>query len=407
MTSQSKELAMIRHKSKILALGLVLFVGGLMGLGGCSHESDNIPTKVTTNEVLMKEAWDDYGSGSYNSAIKKFQEILNRDATITEAYVGLGWGYTLAGTFDKGRNNFVFAQARADFNPFKADVYAGMASNYAASNEDSLAVLYAKKVLEVDPEWVFFKNDELVRNDNLNAHDLHVLIAQSYFHKKRYMYAKDEVDIMEPGWSSRFATTSLSGLVTPLGWTVSTDSLSVSFTLPETGVSSIVATGTIPNPMVSQALLGVNKGRGTISNVTVGNNVLTEYWTVTCIDSVKKGGIFSVIGSKSGRHPDYDILKGAYTSENGEVSFTITSDRRYYFTEMDKFSFATMEAGVSFDIDQVNEGNIIYISLDPATTDAKFFKDVTYKIFLDYRYFDDFGDFVVRLMEKINSLYSM
>ncbi len=56
---------------------------------------------------------------------------------------------------------------------------------------------------------------------------------------------------------------------------------------------------------------------------------------------------------------------------------------------------------------QVKEGNLLYISLDPAVTDARFFKDTEYQLSLDYRYFNDYGDFVIRLMEKINNLYSM
>jgi hypothetical protein len=150
---------------------------------------------------------------------------------------------------------------------------------------------------------------------------------------------------------------------------------------------------------------GINKGQGEISEVTVSEDVLTEYWTATCIDSVKKGGIFSVIGSKSGRHEDYDIKTGTYTSDNGEASFRITSDRRKYFSEGDSFTFATAATGVPFGVDQVKDGNVVFISLDTAATDAKFFKNVEYTILLEYSYFNDFGKFLFRLMEKINDLF--
>ncbi len=391
---------MRRFNGEILIVGLLL-MGGLMMLGGCSHESDDIPTGLTTKSILMEEAWDEYLLGNYNAATSKFQQVLNRDATITEAYVGLGWSYTLAEIFDKGLNNFVFAQARSDFGPFAADVYAGMASNYAASNADSLSVIYARKALETEPDWTFFKDA------NLSARDLHVLIAQAYFHNRQFMYAKDEVDILDPNWSNAFATTRVSGSGpdTLLEWAVSGDSLSVSFLLPEAGISTIAATGSIPNATASMALPDpLNFGQGTISLVTAGTSAQTEYWTMTCIATAKKGGTFSVVGSKSGRHADYDIQTGAYASEDGAVAFTITSHVRKFFVVGDKFYFATSAAGVTFHVDQVKEGNAVYVSIDPDETNARFYKDIAYQIVLDYRYFNDYGDFVVRLMEKINSL---
>jgi hypothetical protein len=194
-------------------------------------------------------------------------------------------------------------------------------------------------------------------------------------------------------------------MITPLEWTVSPDSTKVSFQVPEVGIYSFAGEGSIPSAMASAPGQGINVGLGTISDVTVSDDVMTEYWTVTCVEFVRKAGIFSVVGSKSGQHADYDISTGSYTSDNGEVTFRITSDRRKYFEVGDSFNFVTSAAGVSFTVNQVKEGNRVFIALDPDATDAKFFKDVDYSILLEYDYYEDYGNFILQLMEKINSLF--
>jgi hypothetical protein len=47
----------------------------------------------------------------------------------------------------------------------------------------------------------------------------------------------------------------------------------------------------------------------------------------------------------------------------------------------------------------VKDGNRVFVS---GTT---FFADIDYEVALDYNYFDDFGNFLLHLMEKINSLF--
>jgi hypothetical protein len=407
---------MMIRKDHFLGLVLVWCAGIAMLLSGCSHESDDIPTARTTSEILMAKGWNDFLGGDYSSAITSFRQILNRDATITEAYVGLGWSYTYAGTFDKGLSNFIFAQARPDFKAvppdhdgYEAEVYAGMASNYAATNEDSLAIFYAQKSLAVDPAWVFRMDDALTN------HDLKVLIAQSYFNDRKYYDAKEQVDDMAPGWSSEFETETVTDMIIPLEWSVSNDSTRVSFQVPEPGISSFaeggettVAVGSVPAP-------GINACNCRLEVEAVTDLAKTEYWVLTCIEEEKRGGVFEVIGSVSGPLEPFDIFGIASPGSTLYVSdyFTLnmhfkdiekTRDRDY--PEIgDTYTFATAEGGIPFTVNQVKDGNRIFISLDPAATDAKFFRDVEYTIFLEYSYFNDFGNFLVRLMEKINSLF--
>ena len=373
----------------VLSFCLMVCMGTVIFLGGCSHESDDIPTKITTGNVLMKGAWDDYLGGNFNSAITKFRQVLARDATITEAYVGLGWSYTAAGTFDKALNNLTFAESRPDFLEYESDVYGGYASTYSASAEDSLAIIYAQKTLDTDQNWVF-------RADStITFYDLHVMIAQASFKSKKYTAAVEKVDYLDPGWSEQFPTTGVTQTVTSLD--VSSDSTWAILRVPHAGVSeiqSLVSEAAVASVPASKS---GNIGTGSISEITVSDeHTLTEYWTVTCIDSVRDGGIFSVVGSVSGSLADYDITTGRYNSD--PVTFTIR-DGRPNFSVGDAFSFATTEANTPLTLEQVKEGNRIFVS------GATFFSDIDYEIAVEYSYFDDFGNFLVNLMEKINSLF--
>ena len=400
---------MMGKKMLFVSLLSAVSVGVVIIMGGCSHESDDIPTKITTANILIEEAWDDFLAADYGSAVTKFRLMLGRDVTITEGYVGLGWSYTLAGTFDKGRNNFVFAQARPDFAGYDVEVYAGLATNYAASEEDSLAVFYARKALDLDSDWVFRIDD------NLTSYDLHVMIAQSYFNNKMYLDAKEKVDFLSPGWSGTFDATAVAEEIMPLEWEVSTDSMNVSFRLPQTGVSSIASSGETAIPVASIPASGINACNCKLEVADVTSSLQTEYWVLTCIEEVKRGGVFEVTGSQSGLLEPFDIDGIAKPGSTMYVSdsFTLkmhfkdvekTRDRRYPEVG-DTFTFATAASGVPFVVDQVKEGNRVFISLDAATTDAKFFKGVDYKIFLEYGYYNDFGNFILNLVEKINSLF--
>lgn len=396
---------MILKNTHFLGLMLVLCAGLAFMLAGCSHDSDDVPNDPTTVEILMEKGWTDFLGGDYSSAITRFRQILNRDATVTEAYVGLGWAYTYAGTFDKGLNNFIFAQARPDFDPYEAEVYAGLASNYAASDEDSIAVYYAQKALGVDPDWVFRMDADLT------ARDLNVLIAQSYFNDRKYYYAKEQVNALEQDWSDRFVTTSVSDMITPLEWSVTIDSIRVSFQLPEAGISTFGETGRTAAAVASVPAAGINTCNCAVEITSVESDAPTEYWKVVCVEEVRKGGIFKIVGSVSDTLPTpFDLNDETYVADH--FSFRMHFDnveggRRQWKYPLvgDHFTFATAEADVPFVVDQIKNGNQVYISLDPAATNARFFRDVDYTIYLDYSYYYDFGDFLVQLLEKINSLF--
>ncbi|MFH1077277.1 MAG: hypothetical protein V1753_10690, partial [Pseudomonadota bacterium] len=83
-----------------------------------------------------------------------------------------------------------------------------------------------------------------------------------------------------------------------------------------------------------------NTGNGSIGAVTVGKNTLSENWTVTCTSAATNSGTFGVTGSVSGVQTNTATVGAVYTSNGGEVSFTIL-DGTDDFVVGDTFAFKT------------------------------------------------------------------
>lgn len=87
---------------------------------------------------------------------------------------------------------------------------------------------------------------------------------------------------------------------------------------------------------------GTNTGDGTCGLVTVSVATLTEDWTITCTDDTTEGEeVWSVTGTVSGLQTATATTGVEYTSDNGEVSFTITAGDTA-FAAGDEFTFSTV-----------------------------------------------------------------
>lgn len=84
-----------------------------------------------------------------------------------------------------------------------------------------------------------------------------------------------------------------------------------------------------------------NTGDGFMGIVKVSNSqTIAETWTVVCETTQPNGGLFKVTGSRSGTQGQYASVGEIYTSDNGEVQFTIF-DGDIDYAEEDFFSFKT------------------------------------------------------------------
>ena len=89
-----------------------------------------------------------------------------------------------------------------------------------------------------------------------------------------------------------------------------------------------------------------NQGDGTLTVSKTGYDTKTEDWTLTCV-SVDGNPSFKVVGSVSGeQQSQYGIGSSSYTSDNAEVSLSITQGSTG-FGILDTFKFSTTAGDVS------------------------------------------------------------
>lgn len=176
----------------IFALALVQGCGG----GG----GDTAPAESASSRT--NEGWALFESGDYEGAIEKFERAIVLDPTYAGAYSGLGWSYARLDTLSKSLDNFGMAIAGSKTSGVLVDSYAGSAPVYRdldtrPSHFDSAAV-YASNALSLDRRYVFEYDGDF------DWHDLHLIMAQSYFALNDYTSANARVDslggnVQDPG----------------------------------------------------------------------------------------------------------------------------------------------------------------------------------------------------------------
>ncbi|MGA1826087.1 MAG: hypothetical protein ACMUIP_15635 [bacterium] len=81
---------------------------------------------------------------------------------------------------------------------------------------------------------------------------------------------------------------------------------------------------------------------GSLTVTDISANTLTETWTVEFYSVDASGdATFTVYGDRSGRHNNYEVADGDYSSDNNEVTFFITADPSDDFEAGDRFEFDT------------------------------------------------------------------
>ncbi len=108
-----------------------------------------------------------------------------------------------------------------------------------------------------------------------------------------------------------------------------------------------------------------NIGTGFLSVVKVSNAVtISEAWTLVCESAIPDGGWFKVQGSRSGVQSQYAIVGEPFTSDAGQIQFTIF-DGPIDYALNDKFTFFTgrgpldlKKFGAISTADLNNDGNL-------------------------------------------------
>ncbi|MCK4416670.1 MAG: hypothetical protein KAV99_00695 [Candidatus Latescibacteria bacterium] len=148
--------------------GLILVIIAL-SISGCGDKGAE-PEK--TAPELIAEGWQAYEARDYGGALSKFNEVVTKDATLADAYTGLGWTNAKLNVLSSAVTNF---SQCLSLDPRNLDAKAGLAFVYNAQNEYSQSITKANEVLSIDPNWSFS------HDNTLSSGDLHLLIAENYY----------------------------------------------------------------------------------------------------------------------------------------------------------------------------------------------------------------------------------
>lgn len=178
---------MRRARKRGLWLGLLLALAIVLGCGG---GGDTGPTESASSRTA--EGWALFESGDYEGAIEKFARAIALDDSYADAYNGLGWSYATLDSLSRALDSFGRGITETGHSTVLTDCYAGSSPVYRdldsrPSHFDS-AVVYASNALSLDRVYVF-EHDQ-----SYDWHDLHLIMAQSYFALNDYLSANARVD---------------------------------------------------------------------------------------------------------------------------------------------------------------------------------------------------------------------
>ncbi|MFQ5865039.1 MAG: tetratricopeptide repeat protein [bacterium] len=140
-------------------------------------------------EELTEEGWQAFESGDFALAVTKFDSAVISDSNFVDAFNGAGWSYAQLGEFSTAIEKFETAIA-LDSNLI--EVHAGASLVYHALNQFIESINEANITLETEPEFVFS------HDPSINALDIRITLALSYFSIADFINAAIQMDIIDP-----------------------------------------------------------------------------------------------------------------------------------------------------------------------------------------------------------------
>ncbi len=167
---------------------LVLLLAVGFGVGSCGDDEDDgtdgggggTSEPVYTAEELNDMGWDSFAVGDYYDARESFSLAVEKDASLYEASLGLGWAQAYTGLHTEAIATF---EELINDGHLVNDARAGLAAA-ALFSDPVKAEQAANAVLEADEGYVFS------RRTTYDHHDLNVILAESYFAQQRYDLAQ-------------------------------------------------------------------------------------------------------------------------------------------------------------------------------------------------------------------------
>lgn len=167
-----------------------------IGFGGCQKSSTG--TDETASQ-LTTEGWAAYAARDYATAITKFTDATNQDASYADAYNGLGWTYAKQDKPQSAVSDFTTGLTKSANN---AEMNAGLAFAYNAEKNYAQSIAAGLAVLGANASWQFS------HDTSITFTDIHLLLAEDYFSQSSPDYAQSlaEVRVVDPAFNADVTT---------------------------------------------------------------------------------------------------------------------------------------------------------------------------------------------------------
>lgn len=190
----------------------------VFALFGCNDSSNTTepPLPVDSGEPNYEErltfAWQKFGSGNYEGAKVIFEELIENNTLLADAYTGLGWCNANLNSLDAAVLNFNQALLNQPSEELANDIHAGLSFTYDAKNLSSQCLSTTEKI---DPDW------EFEHRVDLDYDDIIALRAMNYYAMGSFQSSLVEVRRLDPYFSAQVGTVegraALAGKIEALG----------------------------------------------------------------------------------------------------------------------------------------------------------------------------------------------
>lgn len=156
-------------KTKISIIAVLILL--IMGCTGKVSNDAFLAQPPEYYNALLQDGWTSFEAGRYSQAVEEFSLAAEREATMPEVYLGLGWSSYRNNALENGRSYFGSAIAFSFLDTTSGDSIviestAGLAGIALAAGEYEDAISYVDEVLTGDPAFAF-THDATVNTDAL------------------------------------------------------------------------------------------------------------------------------------------------------------------------------------------------------------------------------------------------
>ena len=170
----------------------VILVFCLMAFG-CSDDPE-VDTALVQKRQM--DGWTAYDKGDFSTALLHFERVIELDATLADAYNGLGWTH-LSTTRSPATTPEVLTKAQTAFeaairsDTSSADAWIGLANTLFLRRESAsdfqIALRAIDNAVQGDPQTLF-------RHDYQSIADLYALRASCYYYLGQTDLAKSAIE---------------------------------------------------------------------------------------------------------------------------------------------------------------------------------------------------------------------